>query len=71
MIRIQFNFAFCICVKRKTLCNCLCSSSYDSASLIQNIGKFRAKKHFTDHQAANTIHGFRDSFPAHKIHGCY
>ena len=38
----------CFCVKRITLCNCLCSSSplssssRFSASLIQNIGEFRA-----------------------------
>ena len=62
----------CVCVKRKTLCNCLCSSSScDSATLIRNIGVFGAKSYFTDHGTANTIHGFRGSFPVLKKHGCY
>ena len=67
--------AYCVCVKRITICTCLCSSSSpssrSSASLIRNIGEFRAKKYFTDHWTANTIHGFRDSFPVLKIHACY
>ena len=48
----------CVCVKRITLCNCLCSSSLSSrnfASVIRNIGKFGAKNYFTDHKTANTI----------------
>ena len=63
----------CVCVKCITLCDCLCSSSCCcfSASLIQNIGEFGAKNYFTDHQTANIIHSFRDSFQALKIHGCY
>ena len=58
-------------------CNCLCCSSScacDSASsaiLIWNIGEFGAKNYFTDHQTANTIHTFRDSFPVLKIHARY
>ena len=70
-----FFFVYCVCVKRKTLCNYLCSSFYssscDSASLIRNIGKFGAKNYFTDHRTANTIHGFRDSVPVLKMQGCY
>ena len=67
---------FCVCVKRITLCNCLCSSSpsspsRDFASVIQNIGKFGAKNYFTDHRTANTIYRFRDSVPVLKIHECY
>ena len=46
-----------------TLCNCLCSSSCFSANAIQNIGEFRAKSCFTDHQRANTINGFINSVP--------
>ena len=63
-IKLFWNFeniynCVCLCVKRKTLCNCLCSSSScDSASLIQNIGEFGAKNYFTDHQTANTIQLF-------------
>ena len=63
---------YCVCVKRKTLYNCLCSSSScDSASLIRNTGEFGAKSYFTDYRTANTINGFRDSSPVLKIHGCY
>ena len=63
---------YCVCVKRVTLCNCLCSSCYCfSASFIGNIGEFGAKNYFTDHRTANTIHGFRDSFLVLKILGCY
>ena len=62
---------YCVCVKRITLCNCLCSSSCGSASVIRNFGKFGAKNYFTGHQAANTIHGFRDSVTVLKIYGCY
>ena len=55
---------FCVCVKRITLCNCLCSSAPFSSrgfsSLIRNIGKFGAKNYFTDHRKVNTIYGFRD-----------
>ena len=43
-------------MKRITLYNCLCSSppsSRFSASLIQNIREFRAKK-YVDHLTANT-----------------
>ena len=58
---------FCVCVKRITLCNCLCSSSSCfSASVIRNIVEFGAKSYFTDHWTANTIHGFRDLVPALK-----
>ena len=51
---------FCVCVKRQTFCNCLCSCSpsFDSASLIRNIGEFGAKNYFTDHRTANTIQLF-------------
>ena len=62
---------FCVCVKCRTFCNCLCSSSCFSLSLIQNIGDFGAKNYFTDHQTANAIHSFRDSIPPVKIYGCY
>ena len=48
---------YCFCVKCVTLCNCLCSSPFSrfSASLIQNIVEFGAKKYFIDHQTTNTI----------------
>ena len=50
---------FCVCVKRITLCSCLCSSSSCfPSSLIRNIGKFGAKNYFTDHWTANTIQLF-------------
>ena len=59
-------------MKLITLCKFLCySSSRFPASIIQNIVEFGAKNYFTDHRAANTIHGFRDSVPVLKIHGCY
>ena len=70
----KIPMAYCVCVKRITLCNCLCSSSpssCDFASVIPNIGKFGAKNYFTDHRTANTIYGFRDSVPVLKIHDCY
>ena len=51
---------YCVCVKRITLCNCLCSScSHDFANVIRNIGECGAKNYFTDHRTANAIHGFR------------
>ena len=68
---------YCVCVKRITLCNCLCSfsssfsSSRDSVSVIRNIGEFGAKNYFTDQRTANTIHGFKDSVPVLKIHDSY
>ena len=38
---------YSVCIKHRTLCNFLCSSSCcDLASLIRNIGKFDAKKLF-------------------------
>ena len=43
---IQKHIDYCICVKRITLCNCMCSSppsSREFASVIRNIGKFGAK----------------------------
>ena len=54
---------YCVCVKRRTLYTCPCSSSSSCfpASVIWNIGEFRAKNYFTDHRTANTIHGFRYS----------
>ena len=60
-----FLLLYCVCVKRITLCNCLCSSSPSSfpsrafASVIRNVGKFGAKNYFTDHQTANGIYRFR------------
>ena len=66
---------YCICVKRITLCNCLCSSSspssHFSASLLRNIEEFGAKKYFTDHRTTSTIHVFKDLVPVLKILGCY
>ena len=57
-------------------CSCLCCSSCacDSASsarLIRSIGEFGTKNYFTDHQAANAKHTFRDSFSVLKIHCRY
>ena len=38
------KIAYCVCLKRKTLCNCLCSSpSCDSARLFRNIGNLEQK----------------------------
>ena len=72
---ISISKFYCVCVKRITLCNCLCSSSSPSsrnfASVICDIKKFGAKNYFTDHPTFNTIHSFRDSFSVLKIHGCY
>ena len=63
---------YCVCVKRITLCNCLCSSSSCfSASIIPNIREFGAKNYFTDQQTANTIHNFRDSVPVLNMYHCY
>ena len=42
-----------------------------STSVIQNIGEFRAKSYFTDHQRANTMHGFRDSVLVLRIYDRY
>ena len=73
--KIKVHSHYCVCVKRITLCNCLCSSSPSSsrfsASAIWNIGEFGAKSYFTDHQRANTIHCFTDSVPVLKIYNCY
>ena len=56
------NNTNCVCVKRITLCSCLCSSSSPSsrfsANLIRNIREFGAKIYFTDHRTANTIQLF-------------
>ena len=79
VIHFIFVVCYCVCVKRITLCNCLCSSSpfslspssRDCASVIRNIGKFGAKNYFTDHRTANTIYHFSDSVPVLKIHDCY
>ena len=55
---------FCVCVKRITLCNCLCSScpssSRDFASVIRNIGKKKSeqKNYFKDCRTANIIYEF-------------
>ena len=48
---------YCFCMKRITLCICMCSSpsSPFSSCSIQNIGKFRAKKYFIGHRTANVI----------------
>ena len=58
----MFNTANCVCVKRITLCNCLCSSSTPSsrfsASLNRNIGEFGAKNYFTDHWTPNKVQLF-------------
>ena len=67
---------YCICMKRKTLCNCLCSSyptssSHDFARVIWNIRLFRAKIYFTDHRVAHRIYSFRDSVLVLKILDCY
>ena len=54
----MYDIFNCVCVKRKTFCNCLCSSSSNSTGLIRNIGKFGAKSYFTDYRKANTIQPF-------------
>ena len=43
---------FSVCVIRKTIINCLCSSSCHSASFIRNIREFGVKIYFTKHQTA-------------------
>ena len=58
---------YCVCVKRITLCNWLFFFLFFFVSFIQNMGKFGAKNYFADHRIANTILGFRDSFPVLKI----
>ena len=47
-------------MKSITLCICVCSSpsSHFSIYLIRNIGEFRAKKYFIDHQTTNAIQLF-------------
>ena len=72
---IIISNACCVCVKRITLCNYLCSScspsssSHDFRSVIRNIGKFGAKNYFKDHQKGNTNYHFRDSVHVLKIYG--
>ena len=44
---------------------------FSSSIFSQNIGEFRAKKHFTHNRTPNTIHGFRDSVLVHKMYHCY
>ena len=46
-------------------------NSCGSASLPWNIREFGAKCFLTDHETANSMDGFRDSFLVLKIHGCY
>ena len=70
LIVVYTSRVYWVCMKGIMLYNCLCSSSCFSASLIRNIGE-SGGKNFTDHPTANTIHGFRDSFSALEIHGCY
>ena len=64
--------AYCVCVKRITPCNCLCSSSSScfSASVIRNIREFGSKNCFY-RPSNSTKRGFRDSFPLIKIFDCY
>lgn len=61
---------YCVCMKHKMLGNCLCSFC-DSASLVQNIEEFGAKKYFRDHLTGNTIHEFKDLVLILKTEGCY
>ena len=68
---VKISIVSCVCMKHIMLCNCLCSSSCFSASAIWNIGEFRVKSYFKDHQRTNKIHGFRDSFVDLKIYNCY
>ena len=56
LLRITQYTPFCVCMKGKTLCDCLrFSSCCDFASLIRNIGEFGAKNYFTGHRTSNTI----------------
>lgn len=59
---------YCVTLKSKTFHICRFSppSSF-SPRLLRNIGAFWAKKYFTDDHNPNTIHGFRNSFPVHKM----
>ena len=54
----MYDIFNCVCVKYKTFCNCLCSSSSNSTGLIRNIGKFGAKNYFIDYRTANTVQLF-------------
>ena len=47
------------------------SSSFFSASFIENTGEFGAKNYFTGHRTVNTMHGFRNSFQALKTDSCF
>ena len=64
--------AFCVCVKRKTLCNCLCSSSSSSLPALSGILENSEQKIILQTiKQLIQLHGFRDSVPVLKIHGCY
>lgn len=61
----QRNIPFYVCLKSIALCNYR-SRCCSSAALVQNIGKFGAKKHFTDHRAVKIYHFRTTSFAVMK-----
>ena len=53
---LEENYAdCCVCLWNIMFCNCLAICFFPSSRLFQDIGKFRAKKYFTDHRIANII----------------
>ena len=55
-VKFQTLHCYWVCLKSKTLC--ICQFFPSSSQLFRNIGKFWAKKYFTDHQRANKIQLF-------------
>ena len=52
----DYTISFCVCVKRITLCNCLCSSSSRfSASLVRNIGVSHIRDFGPSHNVKNHL----------------
>ena len=66
--------SFCVCVKRRALCNCLCSSSLSSprhSSVLSGIsGNSEQKTILQTTEQPIQFRVFRDSVPVLKIHGC-
>ena len=67
----RFFCIYCVCVKSQTLCILLLVLRIVFHLVVRKIGEFEAKNCFTDHQIADTIHGFRDSFAVLKTYNCY
>ena len=54
--KVRPEKCLCVCLKSKTLCNCLSFSSFSHT--FRNNGEFGSKKYFTDHRTANRIQLF-------------